>query len=403
MKQIRIIAHYFRRLLIIVIKSLIGVIPKDKNKILFSAWFGKKYADSSMYVYEYMLNNTKYDVWWYTREKNIYQQLKKEGKKVVLASSFKGIYYQIRAIMLVSSVQLADFNPYLLKNCIYLDLDHGFPIKQSGFEQPGTTTRLISYHLLLRRGIDYYMSASSEFVKVIISNGFKVDSNHIVKCNKPRTDIFFDSSLRAGINLNIEKIRKEHKKIISYLPTQRSCGKVAINISQIMDLAYIQKLCEKHDTIFIIKKHFYHKNEVENLDNYPNIIDITQEDIETQTLLYQSDVLISDYSACYIDYLLLDRPIILYAYDFEHYLQTERGLYLKFEDNNCGYKVFNSEQFNVALESVCNDWKDEKHAIGRKEIRDMYFAEDISVGNTREAISKVISQLINKEYKADWK
>lgn len=403
MKILRLFMHYLRRLVIMILKFLIGFIPKDNKKILFSAWFGKKYADSSMYMYEYMRDNTNYNVYWYTREKNIYYQLKKEGKNVVLASSFKGIWYQIRAIMLVSSVQFADFSPYFLKNCIYFDLDHGFPIKQSGFEQPDTSERFISYQLLLRKGIDYYMSASSDFVKGIISNSFRIDSDHIVKCNKPRTDILFDSDMRKGKNIKIDLLKKQHKKIISYLPTQRSCGKVAIHITQIMDLDKIQKLCEEHDAIFIIKKHFYHRDEIEMLDKYPNIIDMTQEDIETQTLLYQSDVLISDYSACYIDYLLLDRPIILYAYDYKDYLKSERDLYLKFEENNCGYKAFDREQFNLALSSVCDDWKDEKHVMGRKMIRAKYFSDDVAVGNAREAISSIITQLINNEYKANWK
>lgn len=401
-KKIRTLLHYCRRSVIWVCKFLLSFIPKNKNLILFSAWFGKKYADNTMYMYEYLLKNSNYDVVWYTRDKNIYIHLKSNNKPVVYSKSLKAIWTQIRAVMLVSTVQLADFNPFFLRKCIYLDLGHGFIIKQSGFDQPDATKRIIDYELLLRKGIDYYMAITSTTVMKLVSRAYKISSSNLVLCNSARLDVLFDETLRQGKNELVYKLA-QNKKVISYLPTHRSCGEVSIPVTEIMDLKTIDDICEKNNAIFLIKKHFYHRNEKEDIAHYRNIYDITGEDIETQTLLVQSDVLITDYSACYIDYLLLDRPIIFFAYDLEDYLEKERDLYFPYETNHGGYKPCNKDELNEALEKVCDTWDDPEHEEGRLDIKRRYFDEDCPVGNAREHMKTVMDQLIAGTYTSKWK
>jgi len=49
--------------------------------------------------------------------------------------------------------------------------------------------------------------------------------------------------------------------------------------------------------------------------------------LDVQELLLISDLLITDYSSCFIDFLLLDRPIIFYAYDLNYYRKYRGFLY----------------------------------------------------------------------------
>ena len=401
-KRIRTCLHYLRRIFIYICKGFISLIPKDNDLIMFSAWFGRKYADNSMYMYEYLLENSEYKVFWYTREKSIYKELKTENKPAVYAKSLMGIWKQIRAIMLVSSVQLADFNPYFLKNCIYLDLGHGFIIKASGFDQPDVSKRSMSFDLLLRKGINYYMAVTSTTTMQLTSRAFKVPYSNMVFCNSARLDALFDESLKKGKNEKVSEIAKG-RRIISYLPTHRSCGKVKIPVAELMDLQTIDSICEKTNSVFMIKKHFYHRNEKESINQYKNIFDITGEDIETQTLLAQTDVLITDYSACYIDFLLLDRPIIFFAYDLEDYLHKERDLYFPFEDNHAGFKPRNKYELNGAIEQISAKWIDLDHELGRLDLKKRYFDEDSPVGHAREHMKSVMGQLISGTYMSKWK
>lgn len=383
-------------------KKFISNVPKDKSLILFSAWFGQKYQDSPMYMYEYLLGGSCYHVFWYTKDRNLYNKLNNEGKPVVYSKSLRGLWMQIRAIMLVTTVEVYDFNIFFISNCILLDLGHGFPIKQSGYEIPNVSNQIIRLDCALRKDVVFYMTASSTFIKDITVKTSKISPNNVVFCNKPRTDVFFDVKLREGKNLIVEKKLKNGKKAIVYMPTHRSAGKKHIKMAEIMDLGMIDSFCENNNAVFLIKKHFYHRNEHEQLENYHNIFDITNKDIDVQTLLYQTDILISDYSASYIDYLLIDRPIILYPYDYEDYILSERSLYFKFEDNDCGYKAYCFDELISSLEKVCMTWQDDEHKVGRINAKRVYFDDDVSIGNTRQAIKQIIDELITDSYTSKW-
>lgn len=395
------ILHYLRRVLIIFLKVILTFIPKDKNLILFSAWFGKKYADSSMYEYEFFIKNNYYKPYWYTRSRDIYNQLRSKGMPVLYSKSLKAIWYQIRAKVLVTSIQTDDFNPYFYRNCICIDLDHGFVIKQVGFKIPSISKRYIEFRHLLWWGMDFRLSASTSYSKLAIEDSYCVNESQIIKCNKPRTDALFDKDLQKGVNENVVAI-KEGRKAIVWMPTHRSSGKKYIDVENLLDLESIEKICDKYNIVFLIKKHFYHRNENTNLSKYPHIYDITKENVDSQVILVQADALISDYSASYIEYLALDRPILLYAFDKEEYLANERGLYMKFENNTAGEIVTEKKALLESIERICNDWNDSKYAEGRRKARELFFDNSVKPGEYRMQFKLIVDQLIEGTYKAKW-
>lgn len=393
--------HQLRKVVIYLLKYVLSIVPKKENLLLFSAWFGKKYADSCMYMYEYLLDDKYFEVYWYTTSKKLYDDLNSRQLPVVYSKSLRGVWIHLRAKMLISAVQFMDFNSYLLTNCILFDLDHGFALKKIHFKQRTMTENEIKFEYLLRKKVDYYMSASSSFAKDVICECYDMTPNKVVFCNKPRIDALFDEELRKGHNGFIQGLKKKGKLFV-WMPTHRSDGKVALNFESLLDFTVIQKICEHNNAFFIIKKHFYHRNEQMNLDQYSRIFDITNDNIETQTLLYQADVLISDYSASYIDYLVLNRPIILFAFDLDSYLQKERDLYIKFENNAVGYKPTTAQDFYQALTNICNDWSDSIHANGRNNMRKMYFGDDVEVGTSRQRVRQIIIELISGCYHPHW-
>lgn len=400
-KNFRSLLHGCRIFAIKASNALCGLIKRDNNMVLFTAWFGKKYIDSSRYMFEYCLNNTNFRVFWYASDKNLFLELKNRGIPVVYSRSIRGLYVHAKSKMLVSSIQFSDYNPYLLKNCVFFDLGHGFRIKQGGFEQPDATERFRNYTMMLRKYVKYYMADSSGWLNSIATRSFQLSNGQSVFCNKPRTDVLFDSKLREGKNELVEKLKAGRKAVV-YMPTHRSQGEVRMPMDKLLDLPAIQSICEEYNCVFLIKKHFYHRNEVEKLEQYKNIFDITQENIDPEVLTFQADIMISDYSAAYIDFLLLDRPIVFYAYDLENFLKNERDMYLKFEDIHAGYKPQTKEELNIALTKVCSDWVDENHKEGRLEIKRKYFDDDVPIGNAREQIAKIMHQLIFGTYLSKW-
>lgn len=380
---------------------ILTFIPKDKKMILFSSWFGQKYADSSMFEYEYLLRFSDYKAIWYTLNDDIYRNLKSKNMPVVHGKTLKGIWTQIRAKVLVSSVQMADFNCMYLQNAILLDLDHGFPIKQVGFAQPDYGYVWKSFQRLLRWGLDYRATASSSFCCEKICEIYSIPPSKVVFVNKPRLDLFFDKSLWSPKNKIVDSIKNGRMAFV-WMPTHRSCGKVSIDVSLIINLEKLQRICEDNNIVFIIKKHFYHRNEHVDTDKYPNIYDLTTTDIDSQTLLAQTDVLISDYSASYVDFMVLDRPILLFAYDLDSYLKTERGLYVSFEENTAGEIVTTGDELLSSIERITMDPYDSKYAEGRQIAKTRYFDKNVEIGTSRKKVKQIIDDLIDNKYSHNW-
>ena len=92
--------------------------------------------------------------------------------------------------------------------------------------------------------------------------------------------------------------------------------------------------------------------EVENLEAYPHIIDITNEDMDIQRLIMETEILITDYSSIYIDYLLLDSPLLFYCYDYEHYLANDREMYFEYEEVTPGVKAKSFDELLGQLKEV---------------------------------------------------
>lgn len=399
---VRTLLHYCRRLFVIILKTISLLWPKDNNLILFSSWFGKKYADNSMYLYEYMLNHSSYRVIWFTRDKTVFKNLVSDRKPVVFSKSFRAILYHLRAKTFISTVQFFDFISPLMSKCVFLDLDHGFPAKYVHFVSPTITKREIEYEYILRKWVRYYMTASSKFTMEVVSKCFALPPDRIVFCNKPRIDVFYNNELRKGNNQIIDEIKKNKFKAIVWMPTQRSQGQTEIDVNQLLDLDEIQRICEEIGAIFIIKKHFYHRNETTNLAGYNRIFDLTKENLEIQTLLYQADVLISDYSSCYIEFLTMNRPVILYVYDLDEYLIKERDVCVKMEDNHVGYKVRTKEELNNSLRIIGKDWSDSYNQEGRNEALERYFDKKVEMGNSCKKISELLPSIIDGSYRPQW-
>lgn len=61
------------------------------------------------------------------------------------------------------------------------------------------------------------------------------------------------------------------KKMILYAPTHRKEGKEPFPLEENFDFERLNQWCKKHQTVFVIKKHFYHREEETDPDHFANI------------------------------------------------------------------------------------------------------------------------------------
>ena len=346
---------------------------RDPNLFVFGSWFGEKYADNSKYLYLYFLNKGE-NAYWITKSEAVYKELKDQGLPVAMAYSEEGKRLCQEAGYIVTSTALSDVNENVIGGATRVDLFHGIPLKKIMYDDEvggKMLTKSQKIHELLTRHAlkDYFVFSSSDTVSKSIRTAFRVDDDHILQYGLPRNDAFFDGSLKK---LRLSEI--DYKCVISYLPTHRNVGKTPIPIEKLFDLRRLNDFCWENGILFVIKKHFYHNSEKIDLTEYPNIVDLTGQSYDTQELMYNSDVLITDYSSCYIDYLLLNRPIVFYSYDLEDYLKTDREMYYNYEDVAPGEICTDFDQLFKALIQITKD----KFAIStnQERVRDLFFAKE---------------------------
>ncbi|MBC7119366.1 MAG: CDP-glycerol glycerophosphotransferase family protein [Methanobacteriaceae archaeon] len=241
------------------------------------------------------------------------------------------------------------------KNQVYVNIGHGMPLKAMG------AIKKMDGYSLSSKDSNYYLIATSTIMKNALAACFNQDPRRIFVTGQPRNDKLFknSNSLERLLNINLN----DYKKIILFLPTFRRSTK-EINgeltspnfslpdfnreaFSQFLQSNQVLLLAKFHPFEESIAKPYFKK--------MSNTILITNEMLQKNFMtLYDIlgciDILITDYSSVYFDFLLLDRPIIFIVHDLEEY-RERRGFTLEpFEFWTPGPKVKNFKKFLEELE-----------------------------------------------------
>ena len=181
------------------------------------------------------------------------------------------------------------------------------------------------------------------------------------------------------------------KKVVLYAPTYRERG--AINLPFDPD-KLIDALNGKFgippefdedgnelpkyesDYVILVKLHYLNTLKTQ----HPAIIDCTEYG-EVTDLMKISDILISDYSSLILDFALLNKPIILFQYDYFQYTHN-RGVYFDFEDYLPAKQIIDRE---IDLYRI--DWSD-LDGNNQKIIETFYPLED---GNSTRRIVETLA------------
>ncbi|QEY24486.1 CDP-glycerol glycerophosphotransferase family protein [Neisseria animalis] len=123
------------------------------------------------------------------------------------------------------------------------------------------------------------------------------------------------------------------KKIVLYAPTFRQAGAMPLPFDAGRLLADLGD-----DYMLITKLHY-----LNHLDqHHDNVIDCTSSS-DMADLMKIADILISDYSSLVLDFALLNKPIVLFQYDYAEYMQ-KRGVYFDFADYLPSEQIIRSEE-----------------------------------------------------------
>lgn len=364
---------------------------RDKRYMIFGAWWGNKFDDNSKYLYEYIIKERPdLNAYWITPNKEVYNLVSQMGYPVLLSDSKEAKMISLKAKYLITVTSIKDIGdclePYI-GGITHINLWHGVPLKKILFDDIYNRPVVKWYTRLYNRMKLFplknrFIICTSEFYHEIYQSAFQQKANSILNLGQARNDYFFCE------HINPFRVGYGVKKIVLYMPTHRQEGKVEMDMHIILDLESINRICMANNAVFLIKKHFYHsKDKMINDNEYSCIKEITNLQPDPQILLDASDVLITDYSSCFVDHLLLDRPQIFYTYDYDDYLKNDREMYFNFLESAPGCICSDMSELNNELENVLLG-KDKYIEVRHKEVEKYYSPHNRGVvsGNQLEAI-----------------
>lgn len=226
----------------------------------------------------------------------------------------------------------------------------------------------------------------------------------------PRTDLVMLSDGKR----NLEKllgISLENKKVIFNMPTfyvhdntGLSNGSSELNDAikiKNFDYEKFNQFLIDNNIICISKVHHGEERSITNKvknRNLDNMIFISNKDLEDKDLdLYEvlnaADILITDYSSIYGDFLFMDKPTIFVNTDMEIY-EEERGIILQpYDFWAAGPKVQEQEKLSEEIIKCIND--NNYYKKERNTIRDIFYyhKDDKSSIRVWDSIDRLLSNL----------
>jgi CDP-glycerol glycerophosphotransferase len=153
---------------------------------------------------------------------------------------------------------------------------------------------------------------------------------------------------------------------ILYAPTFRKDGRSPFESGDI-DLSRWSEFAVRHGLLIGLKLHPIMAGRIA-LDAMPGIIEISP-DSDIYPILRHIDILVTDYSSIFFDFLLLDRPLVFHACDLESYVSDDRKLLFDYESMTPGPKTDTFEALLHALERALAsgdpDWAGERERVRR--------------------------------------
>lgn len=166
-----------------------------------------------------------------------------------------------------------------------------------------------------------YALVGNEHLRRIYSEVFGIEEEALLATGMPRLDHFLDEKVEEEYREEMaDKFPWSAKgRVIVFAPTFRGTGqRTAYYPYDEIDMDRLYRMCVETDTYFVFEMHHFIRKRPDISAEYADrIFDLSDESLTK--LFFIADVLVTDYSSCFYDYLLLKKPVVFFVPDKTSY------------------------------------------------------------------------------------
>ncbi|GHU72412.1 hypothetical protein FACS189450_10170 [Spirochaetia bacterium] len=341
-------------------------VKREETRIIFTSFLNKNFNSNSKYLFLWFIKNIKnYSCYFVINDNKLRNELNRTiGNFFIETNTIKGKIFALGAAIWFRSSAAIPVGGFFLKykRCI-IHLGHGTPLKNLGLQEKNMSFLKRIYYSLNKTNISYTI-ASSFYFRPIISKSFGLPPEKVLISGQPRNDQLF-----VEFDIDMDQFNKQKgMKNILYAPTWRfSTGVELFPFDDFSSQELTDFLCEYNINIFL-RTHPGFEDDIDmELLKIPNVY-LFSGKVYTEIMDYLNrfDLLITDYSSIYFDYLLLDRPMIFLPYDYDMY-KRDPGFTIPYNEFTPGYKPVKMKDFiNSIILSLNEDtYHDERNRINK--------------------------------------
>ena len=387
--------------------------PRDKAIVLMGAWFGKRFADNSRYLFQYLSENKEKlglkHVVWVTRSEMLQKELEEMGYEAYMMDSDESLYYHKRAgvhIICNYNMDAGGKKPDILtqysNGAIKINLWHGLggikgvifaskeyldekkkhPFKYALKDGLHSLKWYRKYVQLLGGWADSYYLSTTPYETTIFQKYFQLPKKNFIESGYPRNEKLV--TLRECEKTVLQQIQSG-KKVILYMPTFREDNNGYTAPLSNLDLV---KTLEDQGWLWIEKKHGADHSNLLNAVQSDAVLQLDA-DFDANIILNYVDLIVTDYSSVSWDALYHKKPVVFYMPDFDYYMNKDRGFVLSPEEFIIGPAVYDVEQLNDTLLKYKDDFS-EMLPENEQELFERFWGEETNCEKIWQDIQKQV-------------
>ncbi len=347
LKPLRTLA---RTTLTAAVTTLDRLVPKRRDLLVIGGDDGAAYTGNARVLFEHAVADPGWEPYWFSTSRRVLATVAEHhpGRGVhALGPRALAIGVRSRAALITHSRRDVGLLGYSRVRR-FVQLTHGVGPKTMGYAKqhpdlPSLDRETSTYA---------HLTCSSAFEQTFWERGYLMPPADLWVTGVPRNDALLspadpalvaDHPVLAGRTVLYAPTFRDWALLEDYLPVPG------------MDAGALLEVLERHDATLLVRPHPYEadaaRSTIERVGS-PRVVAAGAGAFpDPVELLKHVDVLVTDYSSIYADFLLLDRPIVFTPVDLADY-EGERGFFFRYEDHTPGPKAVTGTDFLAALEDA---------------------------------------------------